>query len=171
MHLADMRAPSVGAGPRFDSGTTPRLRYPTRWPSIRRRRAKYWYCTDSQTAYVVSGPTYGEILPTWKAYRRQIARLWHTTDAYEAHNHRQRDKYWPTADASSFERRRRPFYESVTTPMVSERQHIGTLSDLHRRCMTKIAAPSSNNTAAAPAPPRPLLCQSRERARAIRRAT
>ena len=26
---------------------------------------------------------------------------------YEAHNHRQRDKYWPTADASLFERRRR----------------------------------------------------------------
>ena len=43
---------------------------------------------------------------------------------YEAHNHRQRDKYWPTADASLFERRRRAtFYESVTTPMVSERQH------------------------------------------------
>ena len=123
MHLADMKALSVGAGPRFDSGTTPRLRYPTRWPFIRRQRAKYWYCTDSQKAQRRQRTNLWRNTDSGEAYRRQIARLWHTTDATRPTTIGNATNIGPPPTLASLSVGAGPFYESVTTPMVSERQH------------------------------------------------
>ena len=106
MHLADMRHSASAPGHALTPAQHPRLRYPTRWPPYVGGGPNIGTAPTAKRLSVVSGPTYGEIPTLGKLIVGKLPG-YGTLPSYEAHNHRQRDKYWPTADASLFERRRR----------------------------------------------------------------